>query len=74
MRGPHRICKGLHPVGIEALTQFLSGCGGRELRHNLRSALFSDYSFGTQDSMEAGADGEAAELEVVHQGTDLLQV
>jgi hypothetical protein len=73
MRVPDRICKGLHYVGIGALTYVLHRGGVQELRHSL-PGVGSDYSFGTQDSIEAGVACDAAELELVHQGTDLLQV
>jgi hypothetical protein len=67
-------------TAVRVLTQFLH-CKkrrrrpGRPASHfDYYSELSESYSFGTQDSIDAGVACEAGELELVHQGTDLLQV
>lgn len=71
--------KGLHYVGRTRVDVILAtqkeDAGQRDLRHIfIIPWIFRAHSFGTQDSIDAGVTGEALELELFHQGTDLLQV
>jgi hypothetical protein len=76
---PGRMRKGLHYVGRTRVDVILApqkeDAGQRDLRHIfIIPQIIKGYSFGTQDSIDAGVTGEALELELFHQGTDLLQV
>ena len=71
--------KGSHYVGSTRVDVILAmqkeDAGQRDLRHIfIIPQIFKGYSFGTQDWIDAGVTGDALELELFHQGTDLLQV
>jgi hypothetical protein len=76
---PKTMRKGLHYVGSTRVDVILAtqkeDAGQRDLRHIfIIPQIFKGYSFGTQDSIDAGVTGDAFGLELFHQGTDLLQV